>query len=78
MCAPSLVASKPGNRVKTDRRDAIKLVKALRMNDTARAHVPDIEDEALRDLVRACGAAKQDVRQARERLKPFLLMHDVR
>jgi transposase len=76
--APSLIARKPGDRVKTDRRDAIVLVKALRMNDLARVHVPDVADEALRDLVRAWSAAKQDLRQGRQRLKSFLLMHDVR
>ncbi|TAL87043.1 MAG: transposase [Rhodanobacter sp.] len=78
VCAPSLPPSKPGDRVKADRRDAIKLVKALRMNDLTRVHMPDVQDEALRDLVRAWGAAKQDKRQARQRLKSFLLMHDVR
>lgn len=41
VCAPSLTPRKPGDRVKTDRRDAIKLVKALRMNDLTRVHVPD-------------------------------------
>ena len=78
MRAPSLTPRKPGDRVKTDRRDAIKLVKALRMNDLTPVHVPDVHDEALRDLVRAWGAAKQGMRQARQRLKSFLLMHDVR
>ncbi len=78
VCAPSLIPRKPGDRVKTDRRDAIKLVKALRSNDLTRVHVPDVVDEAMRDLVRAWGAAKQDLRQARQRLKSFLLMHDVR
>ena len=78
VCAPSLIARKPGDRVKTDRRDAILLVKALRMNDLTGVHVPDVEDEAFRDLVRAWGAAKQDLRQARQRLKSFLLVHDVR
>ncbi len=78
VCAPSLIARKPGDRVKTDRRDAIKLVRALRMGDLARVHVPDVADESMRDLVRAWGAAKQDLRQARQRLKSFLLMHDVR
>lgn len=62
VCAPSLIARKPGDRVKTDRRDAITLVKALRMGDLTRVHVPDIADEALRDLVRAWSAAKQDLR----------------
>lgn len=78
VCAPSLIARKPGDRVKTDRRDAIKLVKALRMDDLSPVHVPDVTDEALRDLVRAWGAAKRDLHKARQRLKGFLLMHDVR
>lgn len=78
VCAPSLIARKPGDRVKTDRRDAIMLVKALRAGDLTPVHVPDVADEALRDLVRAWSAAKHDLRQARQRLKSFLLMHDVR
>ena len=78
VCAPSLIARKPGDRVKTDRRDAIVLVKALRMDDLARVHVPDVEDEAFRDLVRGWSAAKHDLRQARQRLKSFLLVHGVR
>ena len=78
VCAPSLIARKPGDRVKTDRRDAALLVKALRMGDLTAVHVPDVVDEAMRDLVRAWGAAKQDLKQARQRLKSFLLVHDVR
>jgi transposase len=78
VCAPSLIARKPGDRVKTDRRDAAMLVKALRAGDLTAVHVPEVADEALRDLVRAWGAAKHDLRQARQRLKSFLLMHDVR
>ncbi len=69
VCAPSLIARKPGDRVKTDRRDAIMLVKALRMGDLTAVHVPDVVDEAMRDLVRAWGVAKQDLKQARQRLK---------
>ena len=45
VCAPSLTPRKPGDRVKTDRRDAIKLVKALRIDDLTRVHVPDVQDE---------------------------------
>lgn len=78
VCAPSLLARKPGDRVKTDRRDAEILVKALRMNDLSAVHVPDERDEAFRDLVRGWGAAKQDLKQARQRLKSFLLVHGVR
>ena len=77
VCAPSLIARKPGDRVKTDRRDAVILVKALRAKDLTAVHVPDVEDEALRDLSRAWGSAKQDLQRARQRLKSFLLMHGV-
>lgn len=77
VCAPSLIARKSGDRVKTDRRDAVILVKALRMGDLARVHVPDVQDEALRDLSRAWSAAKKDLRRARQRLKSFLLVHGV-
>ncbi|MHB8387159.1 IS110 family transposase [Metallibacterium sp.] len=78
VCAPSRLARKPGDRVKTDRRDAVMLVRALRNDDLSRVHVPTVEDEALRDLVRARGTAKQDLRQARQRLKSFLLQYGVR
>jgi transposase len=47
VCAPSLIARKPGDRIKTDRRDAQKLVKAARMNDLSAVHVPDAADEAF-------------------------------
>jgi transposase len=78
VCAPSLIPRKPGRRVKTDRRDAAKRVRALRAGDLSAEHVPTVEDEAFRDLVRAWGNAKQDLKQARQRLKAFLLVHDVR
>lgn len=78
VCAPSLVPKKPGDRVKTDRRDARKLVKELRGDNLSFVHVPDERDEAFRDLVRAWGAAKDDVRRAKQRLKSFLLVHGVR
>jgi transposase len=78
VCAPSLIARKPGDRVKTDRRDAQNLVRALRANDVSAVHVPDATDEAFRDLVRAWAGARVDLRQAKQRLKSFLLVHDVR
>lgn len=78
VCAPSLIARKPGERVKTDQRDARKLVQALRMNDLSAVHVPDAADEAFRDLVRVWSAARQDLAKAKQRLKSFLLVHDVR
>ncbi|WP_428313353.1 IS110 family transposase [Hydrocarboniphaga sp.] len=78
VCAPSLIAKKAGDRVKTDRRDAEKLVKALRSGDLSFVHVPDERDEAFRDLVRAWSGAKEDLKQAKQRLKSFLLVHGVR
>lgn len=74
VCAPSLIARKPGDRVKTDQRDARKLVRALRMNDLSAVHVPDTTDEAFRDLVRVWSAARADLTKARQRLKSFLLV----
>jgi transposase len=75
VCAPSLIPRKPGERVKTDRRDAIKLVRALRAGDLSAVYVPGVEDEAFRDLARAWACARDDLRQARHRLKSFLLAH---
>lgn len=78
VCAPSLIPRKPGERVKTDRRDAIKLVRSLRAGDLSAVHVPSVEDESFRDLARAWSAAKEDLKQARQRVKSFLLSHGVR
>src|SRR6202790_5923711 len=78
VCAPSLIPRKPGERVKTDRRDAIKLVRALRAGDLSAVYVPGVEDEAFRDLARAWAAAKDDLKRARQQLKSFLLAHGVR
>ncbi|AEI81517.1 transposase IS116/IS110/IS902 family protein (plasmid) [Cupriavidus necator N-1] len=78
VCAPSLIPKKPGERVKTDRRDAVKLVRALRAGDLSRVYVPTVEDEAFRDLSRAWVSAKDDLKRARQRLKAFLLSHGVR
>jgi transposase len=78
VCAPSKTARKPGDRVKTDQRDARKLVRSLRTNDLSAVHVPDAADEALRDLTRVWSAARLDLAKAKQRLKSFLLVHDVR
>lgn len=78
VCAPSLIPKKPGERVKTDRRDAVKLVRALRAGDLSAVYVPTVEDEAFRDLSRAWVSAKDDLKRARQRLKAFLLSHGVR
>jgi transposase len=71
--APTLIPVKPGDRVKTDRRDAEKLVRCYRCGDLTAVWVPDAAHEALRDLVRAREAAKQDQLRARHRLGKFLL-----
>jgi transposase len=63
----------PGDKVKTDRRDAIALARLLRSGDLTRVYVPTIEDEALRDLCRARDAARITLRNAKLRLKAFLL-----
>lgn len=71
--APTLIPVKPGDRVKTDRRDAEKLARSYRSGDLTAVWVPDAQHEALRDLVRAREAAKQDQLRARHRLGKFLL-----
>jgi transposase len=71
--APTLVPVKPGDRVKTDRRDALKLARSYRASDLTPVWVPDAAHEALRDLVRAREAAKKDQLRARHRLGKFLL-----
>jgi len=76
--APTLVPVKAGDRVKTDRRDALKLARLLRGGDLTAVWVPDAEHEALRDLVRAREAAKKDQLRARHRLSKFLLRRGVR
>ncbi len=73
--APSLVPVKAGDRVKTDRRDATKLARSYRAGDLTAVWVPGEEHEALRDLVRAREAAKQDQLRARHGLSKFLLRH---
>ena len=76
--APSLVPTKAGDRVKTDRRDAEKLARCHRAGELTAVWVPDAAHEALRDLVRAREAAKKDQLKARHRLGKFLLRHGQR
>lgn len=76
--APSLIPKKPGDRVKTDRRDAIRLAQLYRAGDLTPVYVPDIDDEAIRDLSRAREDAMLDQKAARQRLKSFLLRHGIR
>ena len=76
--APTLVPVKAGDRIKTDRRDALKLARNYRARDLTAVWVPDAGHEALRDLVRAREAAKRDQLRARNRLTKFLLRHGKR
>ena len=73
--APSLIPRKPGDRIKTDRRDAINLAKLHRAGELTPVWVPDPAHEAIRDLVRARLAAVRSLRQARQQLSSFLLRH---
>jgi len=76
--APSLTPVRPGERVKTDRRDARKLGRMGRAGELTAVWVPDAGHEALRDLVRAREDAQQDLLRARHRLSKLLLRHGKR
>jgi transposase len=76
--APSLIPRKPGDRVKTDRRDAMQLARLLRSGDLNPVYVPNLEDESIRDLCRALEDIGCDLKIAKQRLKSFLLRHDIR
>ena len=76
--APSLIPKKSGDRVKTDRRDAMTLARLHRAGELSAVHVPDERDEAIRDLVRARTDAVTDLRDNRHRLQAFLLRHGYR
>jgi transposase len=71
--APSLILKKPGERVKTNRRDAVSLVKQLRGGDLTAVWVPDPRHEAMRDLTRAREVAVEDLRCKRQQVSAFLL-----
>ncbi len=76
--APSQIPKQAGDRVKTDRRDAMQLARLLRSGDLTPIYVPGVEDEAIRDLVRARADALKDGKAAKVRLKAFLLRQDIR
>ncbi|PYN95085.1 MAG: hypothetical protein DMD89_20190 [Candidatus Rokuibacteriota bacterium] len=76
--APSLIPRKPGDRVKTDRRDAVTLARLLRSGDLSSIYVPTVDDEAIRDLSRAREDAVRDLKRSKVRLKAFLLRQDIR
>ncbi len=76
--APSLIPRKPGERIKTDRRDGRKLMELGRAGLLTEVHAPTPSDEALRDLSRARADARRDLTRARQRMSAFLLRHDRR
>jgi len=76
--APSLIPKRSGDRVKTDRRDSLRLAELARAGELRAIWIPDAADEAIRDLARAREDAVNSRTQARHQLKGFLLRHDVR
>src|SRR5215204_5204714 len=73
--APALIPRKVGDRVKTDRRDAMMLAQTLRAGQLTAVWVPDEAHEAMRDLVRLRAQAMRDLRKTRQQLLSFLLRH---
>jgi transposase len=71
--APSLIPKRAGDRIKTDRRDAVSLAKLHRAGELTAVWVPDARHEAMRDLVRARLDAVHSLRRARQQLSGFLL-----
>src|SRR5436309_14704384 len=71
--APTLIPKKPGDRVKTNRRDAVDLARQLRAGELTAVWVPDERHEAMRDLTRAREAAVEDLRGKRQQVSSFLL-----
>jgi transposase len=76
--APSLIPRKAGDRVKTDRRDALTLARLMRSGDLTAIYVPAVEDEAIRDVSRGREDALRDLKRSKLRLKAFLLRQDIR
>jgi transposase len=75
VAAPSLIPKKPGDRVKTNRRDAVSLAKLLRAGELTAVWVPDRRHEAMRELTRARDTAMMDLRRKRQQISAFLLRH---
>jgi len=78
LVAPSKVPPKPGDRVKTDRRDADQLARLYRAGELSAIYVPDPQDEAVRDLIRARYQVSRQQHRGRQQLKMFLLRHNIR
>lgn len=76
--SPTHIPKASGDKIKTDRRDAVKLARFLRSGDVRGIHIPDEADEAVRDLCRARTDAVEDLRRLRQQLKGFLLRNGYR
>jgi len=77
VAAPSRIPRAPGDRVKTDRRDAVRLARLLRLEELTPVRVPGLAEEAARDLVRAREDARGDLMRARHRLSKLLLRRGI-
>jgi transposase len=78
VAAPSKMERAPGDKIKTDRRDALKVARQLRSGDLTAVHIPDVADEAIRDVCRARTDASEDARKAKQRMGAFLLRNGIR
>jgi len=78
LVAPSLIPKKPGQRIKTDKRDALMLTQLLKNGDIDPIYVPEPEDEAVRDLSRARETAMRDLNDTKYQLHAFLLRNNIR
>jgi transposase len=76
--APSLIPKGSGEKIKTDKRDAVRLARLLRAGELTAVRIPDERDEAIRDLCRARTDAVEDLRRLRQQLKAFLLRNGFR
>jgi transposase len=75
--APSSIPKRAGDRIKTDKRDAMMLARLSRSGDLIAVRVPDVVDESIRDLVRAREDAVRECRNGRHRLKALLLRNGI-
>jgi transposase len=78
VAAPGSIPKGPGDRVKTDRRDAVRMVRLLAAGELSFVFVPSVEDERFRDLVRSIEDLRSDLMRARHRLGKFLLRREQR
>lgn len=77
LVAPNLIPKRAGDRIKTDKRDALRLAQLLRAGELVSVYIPTPADEALRDLVRAREDAKEDLNRHKQRLGKFLLRNQL-